>query len=70
MKSNELKAELKRCELTYDDASSFLGISRLAFQRKINGETEFKAGEIKQLIKLLKLNDEGVMRIFFSSKVS
>lgn len=66
MKSNELKAELTRNEKTYADMATELGVSVIAFQRKINGETEFKSSEISALKTALNLSAERVAEIFFN----
>ena len=66
MKPNELKAELTRNEKNYADMASTLGISVIAFQRKINGDTEFKSSEISALKAALNLSAERVAEIFFN----
>ena len=65
MKPNELKAELTRNGKTYSDMANVIGISAIAFQRKINGETEFKSSEISTLKAALNLTAERVAEIFF-----
>ncbi|MBR0575723.1 toxin-antitoxin system, antitoxin component, Xre family protein [Proteiniclasticum sp. BAD-10] len=66
MKPNELKAELQRKNLNYQDAAKALGISVVAFQRKVNAITEFKSSEIGALRDLLELSPERVTEIFFN----
>lgn len=66
MKPNELKAELTRNEKNYTDMANALGISLIAFQRKINGDTEFKSSEISALKTALNLSAERVSEIFFN----
>lgn len=43
-----------------------LNLTYAGFQKKVNGESEFKASEIKQLRKLLKLSAAESDRIFFA----
>ena len=66
MKSNELKSELTRMEMTYQDVADALGISVVAVQRKVNGTSEFKSSEIKALREVLNLTPERVDEIFFN----
>ena len=66
MKPNELKAELTRNGRNYAEMAAALGISVVAFQRKINGETEFKSSEISALKTALNLSAERVAEIFFN----
>ncbi len=66
MKPNELKAELTRNGRNYAEMANALGISVVAFQRKINGETEFKSSEISALKTELKLTADRVAEIFFN----
>lgn len=66
MKSNELKSELTRMEMTYRDVADALGISVVAVQRKVNGMSEFKSSEIKALSEVLNLTPERVSEIFFN----
>mgnify|MGYP000973693317 CR=1 FL=1 len=47
-----------------------LGLSSYGLQKKINGETEFKASEIKKLSILLHLSMEVKEKIFFADKVN
>ena len=46
-----------------------LGITRSAFALKINNKSEFKAREIDILCRLLNINVENRMRIFFAQAV-
>ena len=43
-----------------------LGISRVGFYKKLNGETEYKASEIFKLQKILHLTDKARDKIFFA----
>lgn len=66
MKPNELKAELSRNEMTYQDIADALEISIVAVQRKMNGVSEFKSSEIGTLKDVLNLTPERVAEIFFN----
>ena len=64
MKQNELRAEMARKGISMNEAQKALKISQTALRRKMKGETEFKASEIKTLMKLLELDLFLVERIF------
>ncbi len=66
MKPNELKAELSRSEMTYQDIADALEISIVAVQRKVNGASEFKSSEIGTLREVLNLTPDRVAEIFFN----
>jgi len=66
MKPNELKAELSRSEMTYQDIADALDISIVAVQRKVNGNSEFKSSEIGTLRDVLNLTPDRVAEIFFN----
>lgn len=65
MNSAELKAEIARAGKTYRSLARALNISEQAFYNKLNGETEFKASEIKTLTRELGLTSEAINYIFF-----
>ena len=65
MALNKLKIRLKDEGVTYSDMGEKLGISTVAFQRKINGDTQFKLSEIRDMTDFLKLTGEEVEDIFF-----
>lgn len=46
-----------------------LGVSRQAFYRKLNGDREFKASEVKKLAIILHLTSEEKDAIFFADYV-
>ena len=46
-----------------------MGISREAFYKKMNNETEFKASEISVMQKILNLSNEKRDDIFFAKEV-
>ena len=66
MNLNKIKGKLKENNLTYADISLTLGISRTAFNDKINGKRKFYVDEIKELSKKLNLTDEEKINIFLS----
>lgn len=59
------KSGLKRYRIADE-----LGLSPYGLQKKINGETEFKASEIKNLSILLHLSTKAKEEIFFADKVN
>lgn len=46
---NKLKGALRERNVTYDDASKLLGISKATLCRKINGESDFYLSEAEKL---------------------
>lgn len=66
MHSNELKAELKRHDMTYEDLAKMLGIAKVSVQRKINKEVEFTGAEIDKMYKHFGLSSERLIEIFFN----
>ncbi len=70
MPLNKLKITLKDARTTYAEMSAKIGISYMAFQRKINGDSEFKLSEIKQMSTILELNGEEILDIFFNKRIS
>jgi hypothetical protein len=65
-----LKEEIKRSGLKKGWIALELGLSSYGFQRKINNESEFKAGEIKSLCQLLKITSlKKKEEIFFNDRV-
>ena len=66
MNLNKIKGKLKENNLTYADISLTLGISRTAFNDKINGKRKFQVDEIKEMSKKLNLTDEEKINIFLS----
>lgn len=63
-----LEYERKKKGVTVAALCKYLGISRSAYYRKLNGTSEFTQGEIQMIIDLLEL--ESPMGIFFAQKVS
>ena len=70
MNRKELRAQMIRMDKSTDDLCAALGISRSAWFRKLNGESEFTQGEITGLRFELDLDDRLTGIIFFSGTVS
>ncbi|MCI7759291.1 MAG: toxin-antitoxin system, antitoxin component, Xre family protein [[Eubacterium] saphenum] len=66
MNANELKAELARAGFSIPQIADKIGISKKAFYCKLEGTSEFKQNEIKELKRLLSLSDSRVSEIFFA----
>jgi hypothetical protein len=65
-----LKEEIKRSGLKKGWIALELGLSSYGFHRKINNESQFKAGEIKSLCQLLKITSlKKKEAIFFNDVV-
>lgn len=70
MKINELKAEIVRNGLTIEEFADKAGITRTTLWRRFGDADEFTLAEIKSAAKVLNLNGERVLDIFFADKVS
>ena len=66
----ELRASIARAGLTARMVSQRMGISAQALYSKMQGITEFKSSEIKQLADILNLSMPDVNHIFFDSSVN
>ena len=65
----ELRASIARAGITNRKVAEILGLSEQALYNKIQGETEFKNSEIKNLASLLNLSMADVNYIFFDQIV-
>lgn len=63
-----LEYEMKKRGATIADMCAMLGMSRSAFYRKCNGQSEFTQSEIQKIVDFLNL--ETPVGIFFTEKVS
>ena len=70
MNYNDLRAEIARCNLTLPKVAKAIGISEKTIYSRMAGRTEFSQSEITKIAKLLCLNEEKIIAIFFNSKVS
>lgn len=66
----ELRASIARAGITNRKVAEILGLSEQALYNKIQGETEFKNSEIKNLASLLNLTMADVNYIFFDQSVN
>lgn len=64
----KLEYEMKSKGVTIEKLCKDLNISRSAFYRKCNGQSEFTQGEIQKIVDYLGLDSP--MGIFFADKVS
>lgn len=62
-----LEYEMKKRGVTAADMCAMLGISRSAFYRKCNGQSEFTQSEIQKIVDYLDLATP--VGIFFTEKV-
>ena len=65
MNCEELRATISRKRKTYRSLAKAFGISEQALYNKLNGESDFKASEIKVLREELSLTSEEINYIFF-----
>ena len=70
IKINDLKAEITRNGLTFEQLAVALGISRSSLSRKLRGLTTFTHPEMIKLQKTLNLTGEKMVEIFFTERVS
>lgn len=70
MNTNLLKSQIVLNNMSVEDVVEKLDISKSAYYRKLKGNTEFTRKEINSLIKLLNLDVNLAMKIFFDDKVS
>ena len=70
MNPNMLLAEIKLQGLSMKEFLLSIQMPKATWSKKIRGITEFSRAEINTIIKILKLNDEKVMSIFFDNKVA
>lgn len=68
MDKARLEYEMMKHNISKSDMCAMLGISRSAFYRKCNGESEFTQSEIQKIVDILDLKSP--MEIFFTEKVS
>ena len=68
MDKARLEYEMMKHSISKSDMCAMLGISRSAFYRKCNGESEFTQSEIQKIVDILDLKSP--MGIFFTEKVS
>lgn len=68
MNKAKLEYEMSVHNISKSDMCAMLGISRSAFYRKCNGESEFTQSEIQKIVDILNL--ESPMGIFFNEKMS
>ena len=57
MQFNKLKGKLKEMELSQDQVSNLLGISRQSFNAKINNKKQFTLGEVISLCEILNIDN-------------
>lgn len=63
-----LEYEMKKRGVSIGDMCAELDMSRSAFYRKCNGQSEFTQGEIQHIVDFLNLDTP--VGIFFTGKVS
>lgn len=68
--TQELRRLIKASGFKYQHIANQIGLSAYGLSKKINNETEFKAGEIESLCSVLNIDDVGQrMDIFFAKNV-
>ncbi len=59
-----LKLELFKQKMTYEQISKKIGISKVSFSNKINGRTCFTIDEMAAIIKVMHLTSSQKIKIF------
>lgn len=70
MNSNLLKAEMVKNGINGQQLSADIGISESAFYRKMAGSSEFTLSEISAIARVLRIDSEAIISIFFGKEVS
>ena len=63
-----LRYTMEMNQVSVEELCDFIGISKSAFYKKINGKSEFTRGEIEKICQRLNLSSP--VDIFFAEKVS
>ena len=66
----ELKREMARQNISIPQLAEKLGVSKKLIYSRFSGKTPFTQPEICHISKILQLDNNAIMRIFFSPKVS
>lgn len=67
---NDLNAEIARCNLSIPKLAKLIDVDKKTLYSRMNGETAFKQTEIQKIAKILNLNQEKILSIFFADVVS
>ena len=68
--TKQLRHLIKKSGFKYQYIAEQIGLSAYGLSKKINNETEFKAGEIESLCNVLNIKSvEQRMKIFFAKNV-
>mgnify|MGYP002517153549 CR=1 FL=1 len=72
IKTNELKAQMKRLEMTQKDLAKAIGMDPATLNRKINNEngTVLTVKEANEIAQALNIPRESMTDIFFASKLA
>ena len=65
MSKTALIETIRESDLSQEAIAAALNISRVTLNQKINGRSDFKISEVKQLKDTLNLTNEQVYAIFF-----
>lgn len=70
MNSNKLKARMVEMGINGQSLSAEIGISESAFYRKLGGSSEFTQSEISDIARVLCMDNESIIAVFFAEAVS
>jgi len=66
---NEFKKYLKEKKVNQKWLAKELGITYGSLRHKVNGDTDFKVSEMKQIVKTLRLTPKEVLDLFFVDSI-
>ena len=66
MKVNRLKAAMLIKDISAQELAEKMGISYVTLIKKMNGDTQFKLDEMRQISELLEIGEPEVIDIFFN----
>ena len=70
MNINDLNAEIARCSLSVPKLAKLINMDKKTLYSRMKGESAFKQTEIVLISKVLNLNNDKIMSIFFADVVS
>ncbi len=70
MNLKELNAEIGRQQISIPQLAQMVGIGKKAMYERFKGQAQFKQNEILAIKKILHLDNDKVMFIFFNDEVA
>lgn len=70
MNRNELRGRIIAKGYTIDEFCKAIHMTRVTFDRRMSGKSEFDRGEIVEIVRVLELTMEEMLSIFFDDVVA